>query len=587
MFVPLVCLRAAGARVARLLVATGLLFPISFSHSQTVTADFASRSGSTPSVPAGLFSVGGAGSSINQPGPLNTLTTAGLDRTRIWIPLQQIFANKSKPNFNYLDKMLETVRTSGLHPLAVIYDTPPWLASKPCDAPSSVWQWGQLAASIVAHADKAFPGLVKDYEIWNEPELVTSLCISNATTRRNTYVSLFAEAAVAMHKQAEADGETIRTGGPVISQLSQAPTWIPALLNNSSAAPYVDFVSFHLYPTGQPNIDAGMNWWALYSITQSPTRGLAYYYKKLELLVRSGHQPHAWTTPIYISEFNDNWAYAVDCCRNNPTYGPLWNSLAIADFLNVVHNGANAVPSQLSYFNASGSYFCILGRWNQKMNCDASATDPYPQYYAYKLFASSDYLDLQAGGHMAASVSPGSTTSGLDATAFYTSGADDVVIINSTSTPHNSMTVSLKNTGLRSPSGVLHLLNSSHAEISSESVKIESTSTGYSVKVAVPAYSVVALSIKGESAGEAPKAVLSVSALSGTHPMTVSVNSSESQGGGSAITGRTLTFGDGTWSNWSESVTHTYTKAGHYFIGLTVKNASGQYSSTGTTVTVH
>ena len=587
MFVPLVFLRAAGARFACLLVITGLLFPISFSHSQTVTADFASRSGSTHTIPAGLFSVGGAGSSINQSGPLSTLTAAGLDRTRIWIPLQQIFANKNNPNFNYLDKTLETVRTAGLHPLAVIYDTPPWLASNPCEPPSSVWQWGQLAASIVAHVDQKFPGLLEDYEIWNEPELPASLCISNAATRRNTYVWLFAEAAAAMHKQAEADGETIRTGGPVISQLSQAPTWLPALLTNSSAAPYVDFVSFHLYVTGQPNIDAGMNWWELYSITQSPTRGLAYYYKKLELLVRSGHQPHAESTPLYVTEFNDNWAYAVDCCRNNPTYGPLWNSLAIADFLNVVHSGADALPRQLSYFNASGSYFCILGRWNAEMNCDASATDPYPQYYAYKLFASSDYLDLQAGGHLAASVSPASTTSGLDATAFYTSRADDVVIINSTSTTHNSMTVSLKNTGLSSPTGIVYLLNRSNAAISSESVKIESTSNGYFAKVDVPAYSTVALSIKGESTGEAPRAVLSVSPLSGTHPMTVSVSSSESQGGGSAIVGRTLSFGDGTWSNWSESATHTYTKPGHYLIGLTVKNASGQYSSTGTTVTVY
>jgi hypothetical protein len=46
---------------------------------------------------------------------------------------------------------------------------------------------------------------------------------------------MFAEAAAAMHKRSAADGEAVRTGGPVVSQLSQAPAWIPALLKNSSA----------------------------------------------------------------------------------------------------------------------------------------------------------------------------------------------------------------------------------------------------------------------------------------------------------------------------------------------------------------
>ena len=584
MFAPLVSLRAARVRFAWLSVAVGLLFCTSLSKSQTVTVNFGSRSGSTPAVPAGVFSVGG--SSTLKPGPLGTLTTAGLNRARLWVPLQQIYASKTKPNFNYLDSTLETARTAGLHPLVVIYDTPGWLASKPCYPPSDVWQWGQIAAAVVAHLDENFPGLVQDYEIWNEPELATSLCISNPTSRLDTYLSMFADAAAAMHKQADADGETIRTGGPAISQLSQAPTWIPALLKNSYTAPYVDFVSFHLYLTGQTNIDSGMTWSELYAITQSPTRGLGAYYKELELLVRGGHQPNAGSTPIYITEFNDNWAYAVDCCRNNPTYGPLWNAVAIADFLNVVYSGAKAVPSQLSYFNSAGSYFCILGQWNATMNCDTSATDPYPQYYAYKLFASPEALDLQAGGHMAASVSPASTTSGLNATAFYTSTADDVVIINPTSTSYSSVTVNLTNTGLSSPSGTEYLLNRSNDHISTWAVKLTSSSSEYSAKLAIPAYSTVALSVKGDSAGEAPKAVLSVSTLSGTHPLTVSISSSGSQGGGSAVVGRTLTFGDGTWLSWNTSTTHTYTKPGNYFVGLTIKNASGQYSSTGSTITV-
>lgn len=587
MSAPLVSLRAMRARVAWLIVGGGLFLCAPSGHPQTVSANFGSRSGSTPAVPAGLFSVGGSGSTITEQGPLGTIAAAGFDQMRIWVDLHQIFANPSAPYFNALDKTLEAVKSSGFHPLAVIYNTPASLAWTPCAPPSNIWQWGQMAAKVVAHLDEKFPWLVRDYEIWNEPELATSLCISNPTTRMDTYIAMFAEAAGAMHKQAAADGETIRTGGPVISQLSQGSTWIPALLKNTSAAPYVDFVSFHLYVTGQNNIDAGMTWSQLYTITQSSTRGLGYYYKNIESLVRGGYQPNAASTPIYITEFNDNWAYAIDCCRNNPTFAPLWNSTAIVDLLNVVHSGANAVPSQLSYFSVSGSYFCILGQWNSSMNCNASANYPYPQYYAYKLFASADYLDLQAGGHMATSVSPANTTWGLNATAFYTSSADDVVIINPTASDQNSVTVDLANLGFSSPHGTLYLLNSSHGTISTESVTLQQTSTGYSARVAVPAYSTVALSVKGGSTGTAPSAVLKVSTSSGTHPLTVTVDSSGSTGGSSAIAGRTTSFGDGSYLSWYSSAAHLYSKPGKYFIGVTVTNESGQYSSTGATITVY
>lgn len=572
--------RATHACLARLMLIGCLLCSNPFAQSQTITANFASRSGSTPAIPAGLFSVGGAGDDVTEPAPLSTLTTAGLDRTRFWISLDHVYAN-STPNFHNLDSELEIMQTAGFHPLAVLYGTPSSLAATPCDPPSDIWQWGTMAASIVAHVDQKFPGLLQDYEIWNEPELPTSLCISDATTRLNTYVSMFAEAAEQMHDQAEADGQTIRTGGPAISQLSLGPTWFPALLNNASAAPYVDFVSFHLYLTGQTNIDDGMDWSYLYTRTQSAAHGVAYDYEFLETLVRQGQQPNAASTPIYISEFNDNWAFAVDCCRNDPTYAPLWNSLVIADLLNVVYEGAGAVPGQLSYFSSAGAYFCMLGQWNETMNCDPSATDPYPQYYAYKLFASPDYLDLQAGGYMAASVSPSTTTSGLDATAFYTGSADDIAIINPSSTSYSSVTVDFADTGFSSSTGVVYLLNKDNGQIYTKSVDLDVTSNGYSAKVDVPAYSTVAISIAGSSS--APKAALYATQ---TAALEVSADTSQSTGGGSPIVGRTIWFGDGTWTSWEPTVNHTYAAPGTYSVVVVITNQSGQESSAGSLITV-
>jgi hypothetical protein len=486
--------QATRGRICGLALTVATLFGACSAQSQTVYANFANRNGATKPVPAGLFGVGGTGSTVRNQAPVNLITTAGMNQTRFWISLAQVYAT-STPNFSSIDSALKIMQASGLHPLAVIYATPSSLGSRTCSPPSSTWKWGQMAAAVVAHVDRNFRGVLQDYEIWNEPELATSFCAANATAELNSYVSMFAAASSAMHAQASRDGDTIRVGGPVISQLSQAPKWIPALLNNSSTAPYVDFVSFHLYITGLTDIQHGMNWSQLYARTQSSTQGVAHYYKWVEPLVRAGHQRNPWSTPIYITEYNDNWAYAVECCRNNPTYAPLWNSLAVADLLNVVYTGSTAVPSKLNYFNSAGKDFCIIGQWNNAMDCNTSAQYPYPQFFAYKLFASPQYLNLQAGGHMAASVSPASTTWGLTATAFYTSKGDDVVVINPTSTSYGAVTVTLSNPGLTAGVATVYLLNRANSQITTESVTLTRVSGGYTARVAVPAYSTVAVAL--------------------------------------------------------------------------------------------
>jgi hypothetical protein len=96
---------------------------------------------------------------------------------------------------------------------------------------------------------------------------------------------------------------------------------------------------------------------------------------------------------------------------------------------------------------------------------------------------------------MAASVSPGSTTSGLTATAFYTSKADDLVVINPTSTAYSSVTVTFINPGLTAATASVYLLNRSNNQITTQSVTLTRVTGGYSARVAVPAYSTVAVSL--------------------------------------------------------------------------------------------
>jgi hypothetical protein len=225
--------------------------------------------------------------------------------------------------------------------------------------------------------------------------------------------------------------------------------------------------------------------------------------------------------------------------------------------------------------------------------------------------------------------------------------------------------VTLNNPGFTSASATQFLLNSANDQISSKAVTLNAVAGGYSVQVAVPAYSTLAISLKGNTAltpalsftaiagktyGAAPFAVSATSASSGavtysvasgpatvsknmvtltgagnvvlsasqaasggyaaatakssftvvgasaekaaltvtqqspSKPFVVSVDSSASQGGGSAIIGRTIAFGDGGWVNWQPQSTHTYAKAGTYTISVSIKNQTGQVSSASTVI---
>jgi PKD domain/Glycosyl hydrolases family 39 len=568
-----------------LAVLTVLTFS-SRSSAQTVTANFGGRSGSTPVIPKDFLGLGSVSTALQDQTAISTLTAAQLTPTRIYISLASVYAT-STPNWSSLDWDLAIAAKNGLHLIAVLQHTPPSLqpASNPCSGsaanapPTSVQSWGTLAASVVAHIDKTHPGVVTDYEIWNEPELVASLCVADTTQRLNTYISMFAAAAAKMHSQATADGQPIRTGGPVMSRMSLIPTWMPAFLTNSGTSPYINFVSFHLYITGQTEINNGMTWSQLYSTTQGSTGGLAAYYMK----VYNAVHPYKPSVPIYLSEYNDNWAFAKDCCRNDPTYGPLWNSLALVDFLNVTHSGAAAPPSRLIYYAATAPpYFCTFGQWNTNMDCNKSVLSPYPQFYAFALFTSAKYLNLQSGGHLAASISPASTTSGLSATAFYTSTADNIVIVNPTSTNYSAVQVVVANSGFSWPAGNMYLLNKANGKISTQGISFVAVSGGAGATISVPAYSVVALSMKDANAtttSGAPTAAVTVTPSSGSAALTVVADSSKTTANGSAITGRTIEFGDGTWSSWPVSASHTYTKAGSFTVKLTVKNAYGTSTS--------
>lgn len=469
----------------------------------SITADFGSRSNNTAPIPTNMLGYG-RGESIHNTSDRQLLSQAGLTESRLSGLITLVYAT-STPDWTKIDPYIQSIEDSGQHALLQLNQSPTWLqptsgkcANNAFAAPTNVSQWAQIAASYVAHFDSKFPGVVQDYEIWNEPN-ATGMCAT--VNQLNTYINIYAAAAPAMKNQAAQDGQTIRVGGPVISGYSQL--WISTLLTNAGTAPYVDFVSYHQYINGQNQLssqwDQYNNFPSLYEMTQDPSTGAWANFSKVVGQVALGKQPGGASTPVYVTEFNTNWAFLQDCCKNDKTYAPVWNSLYVTDMLDAVYRGTPRVPEKLYYFAGNAyPYFCLIGVLDANNDClySAGATPvAYPQYYAYQLFSSQSYLGLSGGGYMAKSISTPTGGGGLATTAFYTSTQDAVVIINPTSTSYPQITVTLANPGFSDTQGTLYQIQNG-SSINSTPVSFSSQGTSRSTTIDVPAYSVQAISFK-------------------------------------------------------------------------------------------
>ncbi len=477
---------------------------------QGIVADFNGGAPTAYPIPNGLLGAGVGGSL--HPEALPLITQAGLTTTRFHANVQDTFAN-STPDWSELDSKLAALKSAGMQAILEMDFTPNSLLPRPnpCASgvdqnyayPTNLTRYAQLAAQYVTHIDANFPGVISDYEIWNEPD-GGGLCAPHRTqkSKLNTYLSIYAAVAPALRAAAQQDGTSIRIGGGTLGDpFYNARVWLPALLSNPSTAPYVDFVSAHYYASGQRDVEGGMTWTgsgntlSLRERTQSYDRGAAAAYLNLSSLVSQGSQPNAGSTPIYLDEYNSDWAFRDDCCRNDPTYAPLWNSLTIVDLLNTVYAGAPAVPSKVLYYAISNRPFCLVGVVDAQMDCrypyDGSAPQPYPQYYALQLFGSSNFLNLQNGGYMANSVT--SPFSKVQATAFRTNAGDAIVIVNTTGTTKNNVPVTFRNPGAGGSNATTYTLNSNNPTIATGTTPLSQANNGLAATVSVPAHSVVAV----------------------------------------------------------------------------------------------
>jgi hypothetical protein len=464
--------------------------------SSGMVVDFGSRSDTRYPIPAGILGINHA-DWFTAPAQVAQVAQAGFTLSRTYAKLSDIYTTM-QPDWSAIDPEMTRLQASGFQVLMQLSFTPWWLRSNlnACGsdptkaAPADANAWALLAKAIVAHMDQNFRGVVTDYEIWNEPD---SGGMCGTADKLASYLALYAAAAPAIKQQAAADGVTVRVGGPALSVVD--PAWFQALLSNPATAPYVDFVSYHQYFAGSSNINAG--WDTIYSLTQDSTAGAASTFAAAAQMVAAGKQPQASQTPIYVDEFNTNWAFLKDCCRNDPTYAPVWNALYVSDILNTVYSGTPRLPGQLTYYAAvSLPYFCVVGDWNANMDCshDSGVPVPYPQYYAFQLMASSGYLGMNEGGYMASSLASLPAGRGISAIAFYTGKQDSILIVNPTSNSYSDI-IRIENGGLSLPSATLYQVVGGKS-ISKASLPLTESGTANTAAVTVPPYTVLGIVIK-------------------------------------------------------------------------------------------
>src|SRR6266536_3579338 len=267
-----------------------------------VTADFGSHQFRTYPISSGIL---GAQYSNPMPStPINTIYNGGFRVLRVHGWLQIVYATHT-PNWSKLDQYLGAIKnvnvgkSPGFKVILELTYTPPWLIPtvQGCPAPgqansykvppNDVTTWAKLAQSIVAHVDQNYPGLVTDYDIWNEPELGT-FCVypNDATHRLSKYLSIYAAAAPLIRAQLKKDNKVARIGGPSIVSTGAISQFVGGLINNTSTAPYVDFVSYHKYPSGQSDIDGGMLW------DRTSPSGVASLYSRIQSTSTLGFAGH-------------------------------------------------------------------------------------------------------------------------------------------------------------------------------------------------------------------------------------------------------------------------------------------------------
>lgn len=458
--------------------------------STAITANFNGRSGGT-TIPANMLGSNVSGIYGSSPhdgttgSDLNALGAAGLHHVRLFIDLGTCAVGAScswsTPNAQITDLVQADANVKVLVTVVDVPQDNESVASSTCSPPSSNTNYASTINAFLAQANAA----VDSVEIGNEADIGGHWCPSGGSAN---YLSTYKTMIAAVGPAVKTAHSSLLIGAAPLGSTADITAWLGSggILASWSSP---DFVSYHLYEAATYT-----TWASVLSDMQATTGGIGYWFKQ----VQSTLSGQSYSGQIWVTEGADSYSSAsADCCRFDSTYSPMWHVLNPINYLNaVLTSGATALPNRFYIYtneNNIANGWCLTG--DTALDCKNGTTPitPMPPYYSYALL---NDLNLPAGGNVATSVSPASTTSGVSCAAFYTSSGGDVIVcVNPTTTGYGQAKFTFTSAGSLTGTATAYRLDSANSTVTQTTVSAVQSGTTYSCVVGMPALSTVAIKI--------------------------------------------------------------------------------------------
>lgn len=185
------------------------------------------------------------------------MAALGIKHVRFSAIWEQIEPTRNTYNWAQIDRHVNTALAAGLEPLVILLWSPDWAGTFETSGTTYMADWGEFATALALR----FAGVVKTYEIWNEPNIDTFWLNGNA----NTFIPFFKTAANAIH--AAVPTAKVLTPGMAPADTTgttTAPLEFLTAMYQQGAAQLADGIGLHPYSFPDlPNSGATWHQWTM------------------------------------------------------------------------------------------------------------------------------------------------------------------------------------------------------------------------------------------------------------------------------------------------------------------------------------
>ncbi|MBC8060698.1 MAG: hypothetical protein H7Y18_08530, partial [Clostridiaceae bacterium] len=419
---------------------------------------------------------GGVGNGNSNPAKIQELKDSGFKTVRVeaWIEhlLDMTNYNDYKNNVNNIQNP-DNWNWSGIDSLNIWYDkgyevmllingAPEWLTYSGTIA--GVPKDWAVYEDIVKKIFQRYQGKVTYVEVWNEPDNQYALNLNGSPYQEGNnhpgaYNEIFYHVTNAV--RSVDINKTVKLGGPALAGGTGWPAYVTYILDDSRNRDNFEFISFHVY-NGTGNISNAVNDWRSWAADRG--------------------KPNL---PVFITEWNDDASVQKGGDGINTT-----GNESIS-YVGIKLNDMLKVGTEGSYIFTIGEYQTGYPFWQfYDQNGNIS-----PKIKTYRLM--SNKLGLGDGDSSIKNTSYSNITSALG--AINSQGEKIGVLVNS-DTVDNTVSITLKNTGLANGTASIEVYeasvnNDSNTLRETKSVTVDNGTI--STTISVPANSVVGFKVKG------------------------------------------------------------------------------------------